>query len=239
MCTVSFIANNGTVFITSNRDENIYRQTTLAPAIHQINGKQICYPTDGKASGTWIGINENNVVAVLLNGAFEKHIAKENYKKSRGFIIPQILQAHNVKEALESIDFTGIEPFTVVLYFENSLIEYRWDELQLSAKELPINQLHIWSSATLYNSQIAKQREASFLQNCSGNNIDIKSIIAFHQLKKYEDELPDDAAKNNIKTVSITQIKINAKQSNIKYFDCINNNEHNTILIPQTSIQLV
>ena len=239
MCTVTFIANKDAVFITSNRDENIFRERTLAPAIYTINDKKICYPTDGKASGTWIGINENNVAAVLLNGAFKKHISKGNYKRSRGFIIPQILQSSNPEKAIESIDFSNIEPFTLILFFENKLIEYRWDEDELFSNLLSINQFYIWSSATLYSKQITEQKEASFMQYFNDSKINSDSIIAFHKSKKYEDELPNDAAKNNIKTVSITQVSIAATSCGINYFDCINNNQHNTILQTQTSLSFV
>ena len=91
MCTVSFVSSNGKVILTSNRDENIIRPSAIEPKHYLINNKNIVFPKDAKAGGTWYAITENANVAILLNGAAEKHQLKSFYRKSRGLILLDII----------------------------------------------------------------------------------------------------------------------------------------------------
>jgi hypothetical protein len=47
-----------------------------AIALKTINGKNVIYPKDPKAGGTWYVVDENGTVLVLLNGAEEKLLKK-------------------------------------------------------------------------------------------------------------------------------------------------------------------
>ena len=87
MCTVSFVNANGKIIITSNRDEKIIRPKAIEPKSYCINNKNILFPKDPKAGGTWFAVDEYSNIIVLLNGADEKHIVTGNYKKSRGLIV--------------------------------------------------------------------------------------------------------------------------------------------------------
>ena len=83
MCTVTFIPVKKSVFITHNRDEQNLRTKALAPEHSLVHGTALLFPRDGKAGGSWAGMNEFGHAAVLLNGAFEKHLPKPPYRKSR------------------------------------------------------------------------------------------------------------------------------------------------------------
>jgi uncharacterized protein with NRDE domain len=58
---------------------------------YTVNGKNVIYPKDPKAGGTWYVVDENGTVLVLLNGAEEKHTIKLSYRKSRGLIVLDII----------------------------------------------------------------------------------------------------------------------------------------------------
>ena len=60
MCTVSFVASNGKIIITSNRDEQVIRPA-IAPQKYTINNKTLLFPKDPKAGGTWYVVDENAV----------------------------------------------------------------------------------------------------------------------------------------------------------------------------------
>ena len=105
MCTVSFISLNNKFVITSNRDENILRPVAFAPQEEIINGCKIIYPKDPKAGGTWFAINQSGAVAVLLNGAFEKHIPLNNYSKSRGLILLEVISKITPLLYFEKLDY--------------------------------------------------------------------------------------------------------------------------------------
>lgn len=217
MCTVTYIPVKNGAVITSNRDEHFARGKTLLPQCYLHNGSTITYPKDEKGNGTWIGFNERNIAAVLLNGAFEKHLRKSDYKQSRGFIIPAILQKTDPFTGIENIDFAGIEPFTMIVFGNSQLVQYRWDETKLHKAELDTATLHLWSSATLYSSQMQQKNSLELLQ-LYHDNVSSNDILDFHKKKKYELQLPDDSEANGIKTVSITQIKLLDGTASMQYF---------------------
>jgi hypothetical protein len=51
----------------------VTRPSAIAPKNYTVNGKNVIYPKDPKAGGTWYVVDENGTVLVLLNGA-EKSI---------------------------------------------------------------------------------------------------------------------------------------------------------------------
>ncbi|MEO8255623.1 MAG: NRDE family protein, partial [Flavobacterium sp.] len=123
MCTVSFVCINDTIIITSNRDEKIIRPSAIPPQSYTLNGKNIIYPKDQKAGGTWYVVDEKGTVLVLLNGADEKHEVKLPYRKSRGQIVLEIISSYSPKEFWDEIDLNNIEPFTLVLFQDKQLFQ--------------------------------------------------------------------------------------------------------------------
>ena len=135
MCTVSFIPVDDKFFITSNRDEKLNRKTALSPSIHEYKGVKFLFPKDTDAGGTWIAMKENGDAAVLLNGAFINHTAEPHYRKSRGLILLDILADEMPSTAFSKIDLKNIEPFTMILFQNKSLFEFRWDGVEKFGKQ--------------------------------------------------------------------------------------------------------
>ena len=158
MCTVSFVAARDSVILTSNRDENITRPAAAAPSFHQLKNKKIIFPRDAKAGGTWFAASDEGVVAVLLNGAFVKHIASPPYRKSRGLILLEIVEADNPLLFFSKLNLDNIEPFTIILYQRGSLNELRWDAVNKHEKALSTQGNYIWSSSTLYTDDVIESR---------------------------------------------------------------------------------
>jgi uncharacterized protein with NRDE domain len=223
MCTVTFIPAGNGGYITSNRDEQTERgSTTIAPQWHMYNNVAVLHPKDKQTGGTWIVINEKGCVAVLLNGAYEKHSRKASYRKSRGLVLLDIICSENAIETLHHINLEDIEPFTCLLYLGNALFEMRWDAFKKEIKPLDITKSYIWSSCTLYNSTLQVQRNnmlGSWLHNNAA--VTSKNIIAFHELNDYQTSMK--AAKETyieqIQTVSITQVCILENDIQMKYYD--------------------
>uniref|UniRef100_UPI00404A4C8A NRDE family protein n=1 Tax=Flavobacterium sp. TaxID=239 RepID=UPI00404A4C8A len=227
MCTVSFVYSNNQIIITSNRDEKVVRETAIKPKSYFINNKNIIFPKDPKAGGTWFAVDENSNVVVLLNGAEEKHLPKSNYRKSRGLIVLDIISSQSPIEAWKSIDLEAIEPFTMVLFQDNDLYQLRWNEFEKSTKLLHNNQPHIWSSATLYSNEIRKQRATWFADFLRYNsNPDAHDLMDFHRNTKPENQDFGLVINRNdaLKTVSITQVVMNQNKATIFYDDLIQEN---------------
>jgi hypothetical protein len=222
MCTVTFIPVRGNYFITSSRDENPAREAASAPSLQVVMGKKMIFPRDERAGGTWIALKENGDAAVLLNGAFIKHVPQLPYRKSRGLLLPEILSDDYPSLRFFKMNLQGIEPFTLILFEKKSLFEFRWDGFEKFGKQLPAYRPHIWSSSTLYDGLVIKKRENWFLSflNRVANPTQL-DIINFHRNGGDED------IRNNIRmnrdgkicTMSITGIHLTDDCGFMKYLD--------------------
>ncbi|WP_299782641.1 NRDE family protein [uncultured Formosa sp.] len=225
MCTVTYIPQTDGFILTSNRDEKTHRPT-LAPEIYIINNTRVVYPKDKQAGGTWIAGNEKGTCIVLLNGAFENHEKKENYRKSRGTILLEILDAEDVLNYFIEIDLTHIEPFTLIVAQHNKLTELKWDSRHKYRINYDVSQPFIWSSATLYNREqqdLRKQWFKDFIQK--QNKIDDVNILKFHNnTQPSNNEYGLIINRNDVlTTVSISQLILKNNTIKMTYIDRINN----------------
>lgn len=227
MCTVSFIPVNNKFFITSNRDENFLREDAIAPTSYFINGSNLLFPKDAAAGGSWISLNENGNAAVLLNGAFEKHICQPPYRLSRGIIFLDIIAGKNPVQTFLKIDLVNIEPFTIIIFENTCLYQCRWDGHQKHWVQLKNNYPCIWSSATLYNAATIKKRERWFTSWLDKNPYPTQEdILQFHQFTG-EGDTNNDLLMNRdgkMLTVSVTGIELDQQQGKMHYIDLKNNN---------------
>ena len=221
MCTVTFIPVKNRYFITSNRDEKYSRKKAIPPAIYTIHKSNLLFPKDANAGGSWIALHENGNVAVLLNGAFVRHVHRSPYKKSRGKILLEIIESSLPISFFTRMDLLHIEPFTLIVLDEDNLYECRWDGNQKYCRQLNKNWHYIWSSATLYKYEIAKKREqwfATFLNNHP--NPAQEDILHFHQFAGVGDEQNDlKINRGQVSTVSVTGISIDNEKGDMKYLD--------------------
>ena len=221
MCTVSYVPNKGKAFLTSNRDEHVSRQTDYIVQEKNVAGQRISFPKDKKAGGTWFAVKENGSAIVLLNGAFKNHDRKPPYAKSRGLIVLETIAMADPIAYLTTVELENIEPFTLVIYHQNNLWEFRWDGHQKHMEEKDSDRAHIWSSATLYNEQAAQTRELLFREFIAEHAIvDDNMVLTFHQTNHgdYENGFVIDR-QNGLKTLSVTQAIIEEKELTISHLD--------------------
>ncbi len=219
---------NNNFVLTSNRDEKYLRKPALDPRIHLVDDTLVVFPKDQQAEGTWIATSGNPFTLCLLNGAFQKHQSKSNYKKSRGLVLLDFFKYNNVQRFLREYDFNGIEPFTLLLLDTNlkiHLTEARWDGSQLHQTEIDTQEPHIWSSATLYTPETVKQRE-NWFRDFLMSHPDYMgySILDFHHLGGKGDtsnSLVMDR-ENEVRTVSITSILRQNNHLQMTYKDVVN-----------------
>ena len=241
MCTVSFVQANGSVIITSNRDEHIQRENAAAPDFHILAEKKIIFPKDTRAGGTWFAAADSGVVLVLLNGAFKKHIAQPPYRKSRGLILLEIIEADNPLSFFNALSLENIEPFTIVLYQPGLLHELRWDGIGKHEKQLNISGNYIWSSSTLYTDEIIKRREHLFQQFIHTSAcITAAGIYYFHANNNEDAEngfIID--RQTGMKTFSITQAVVNDNAINFLHSDLLQKKQYSeTLPINQAAITI-
>lgn len=234
MCTVSFVQSNDTIIITSNRDEKTLRPSAIPPRSYTVNGKNLIFPKDPKAGGTWFIANADGVILVLLNGADEKHEVQFRYRKSRGLIVLEIISSVSPKDFWNEIDLENIEPFTLVLFQKKALFQLRWNGKEKETVTLDVNKNHIWSSATLYPAAIREKR-ASWFQFFMDQNYEI-SESKMYDFHRYTEEGNDENGlvinrNNEMKTLSITQAVMKENKVSILHYDLIAQQDFSTSFI--------
>jgi len=203
----------------------------IPPASYFMPNGKLIFPRDADAGGSWIAMHENGNAAVLLNGAFEKHISNPPYRKSRGVIFIKMLSVKKPVENLQLMDLKGIEPFTIIVLDNNILFECTWDGKICCCKQLEKEKPHIWSSVTLYEKEIVEKRERWFAQFLHQHPVPNRDeILHFHRFAGDED------AANNLKmnrngvysTVSVTAMAVYQNKGSMKYLDLKNGEEYET-----------
>lgn len=222
MCTVTFIPIGNKYILTSNRDESVLRKPALPPIIHVFQNVSILYPVDGEAGGSWIGVNNNGHAGVLLNGAIDNHKHQPPYRKSRGIIFLKIMDSLNVVQTFNELYLEAIEPFTVILLYNENLFDCRWDGKQKHIQKLPADLPYTWSSFTLYNASMRSRKSIQFKNWVASNPQPAQEqIIQFHSTTKTSALDPGMLLPglSQVQTISITSILLESLQASMLYID--------------------
>ena len=239
MCTVTYIPGEKNQFtLTSNRDENATRSPQNITQIEQ-NGLQLVFPRDTMAGGTWIAVSNNGKVVCLLNGAFDKHQHQPPYKKSRGIMVLEYFTFDKAESFFQAYNFEGMEPFTMIIYDQSRLFEFRWDEARKHITPLDKKGKHIWSSSTLYD-QAVKAKRKKWFSDWLEQRTDFSSeaILDFHQNAGEGDPRNDVIMNRNniVQTVSITQITKSNKDLVLSYYDLLNQQQKQAKILLQGEV---
>lgn len=137
-------------------------------------------------------------------------------------IVLEIIASKQPLNIWDNINLENIEPFTLVVFHKNNLYQLRWNEIEKSTVLLDATQNHIWSSATLYTSEIRNQRQQWFENFIKTTQlIQPKDAIHFHT-KTESDNLENGLLiqrENGVQTKNITQLVITKKQLTMSHFD--------------------
>ena len=229
MCTVTYLPkNNGDFIFTANRDE-LPERKALFPQFYEVDGIHYLYPKDEKSGGTWISLSEKERLVCLLNGAYENHEDKSPYASSRGVVVTGILEAENVKWAIEDIELEGIEPFTLIALdwsFMPICIELIWDGVKKDIRILS-NTSKIWSSSTLYDKQNKVEREAWFADfERSHPEVTAQNVLDFHLNDSLgTKETAIKMKRSWVETTSVTSIVKLGDRIQMYYLDMLTGDE--------------
>jgi len=177
------------------------------------------YPKDLQAGGTWMGMHQSGWALCLLNGGSVDYLRRLPYRYSRGKIIPHFMESLEIK-ALRDGDYSGVEPFTLLIARAGELWQWQHDPDQELWQELDPQEAHFFSSTKLYHPNIRAARESRFrgwLKGCE--EINSEAVASFHlnpQLSAKEGGLllgPNFP----LQTVSFCQAEVNHKQARFQY----------------------
>jgi hypothetical protein len=219
MCTVTFIPDGKTYYITSNRDESPGRNAKGLFSFHPPGRLTSHYPLDEESGGSWIALADSGRSACLLNGAFEAFIPAPPYRKSRGQVVIDAVTENILEAFLEDYALEGIAPFTLLLFENEILREIIWDGERKQLRLMDSGKPHIWSSVTLYPPHVREWRKSIFEKWINSSpEFSRESIIGFHQQANGDGENDFIMDRNNIvKTLSITSIVVKPHVSSIAH----------------------
>jgi hypothetical protein len=222
MCTVSVYPSNDSLIFTSNRDEKIVRSISTHPEVIEKNNTKYFFSRDASASGTWFVISDKGTIAILLNGAFEKHTSKAAYEKSRGIVLLELMYSNEIVNLFMSYSLVNIEPFQLVVYENNFLCRLIWDGESKHHITLDKDLPHLFSSVTLYDKETIFQREIEFDLLQKNHQVLSKNLIFdFHLTKKISKSYSDTGITNEHKTFSISQAVFTKQDIHYAYHDLI------------------
>ncbi len=217
MCLVSFVPLKNSIVITSSRDEDTGRTKPVLVRDWIRHEKSLNFPQDVKG-GTWIGYDDFNNFLVILNGGRTKHQRAANYRKSRGLIVLDLLDAPDILSAWKDIDLTNIEPFTLLHYsMEGELWEWIWDGEKKLTTKLDPKTGHCWLSSTLYTPQEWATMKLKF-QDILPTLKSPELIRGFHLKNRYETKTTGTIYPT-VKTVSNTTAQFQDAKIFFNYLD--------------------
>lgn len=214
MCTLTIIPQQQGLLLTMNRDE---RRTRHEAGLHDAG--LLCYPVDGEAKGTWVGVNQYGVAMALLNRYQEP--TREG-AISRGHIIVDSLQQGQYDDVLaymQQLDHSRYNPFDCVVAAVNGINHFTWTGSEFHHRVLPADQPLMLSSSSVKLEETLGHRRKLF-NNWLDSRDPHKNIGQFHLYQKAGEESQSVMMSRELThTKSFTQIHIDDLTCQLRYYD--------------------
>ncbi len=217
-----------------NRDESPKREPVESlrqTAVDASEGKRrrVLYPLDPPSDGTWIGVNDQGLVACLMNQHPQGWQRPEKLQ-SRGLLVPEALRAGSVAEALDRVaamDQASRAPYMLVVVAPGQAPHsLRWDGQRLR-RSIYNDQVLCLSSSSFESSQVQSKREALFdlMLHAAGANsaqLSTETLVAVQDaFHRSQDPVPGPYAvwmtRDDARTVSVSSVFVGHERSTFKY----------------------
>ncbi|WP_017731240.1 NRDE family protein [Nafulsella turpanensis] len=228
MCTITYLPISTAGFIlTQNRDESPLRSPAVFPVKERRNQTELLFPQDPQGGGSWIATDCRKRLFCLMNGGIGHHQPKPPYRQSRGQILLDAASG-SFSAFAEDYSLEGIEPFTLLCFERKehnlAIYELKWNgKLKYTRTHDPARP-HIWSAPQLYSPPQQQERESWFLQWLETNpSRTPEAILDFHFRGRHGSggkEQPEHSLllrREQVKTVSITQVQANDKGMEMRH----------------------
>ena len=214
MCTLTLIPQKEGYLLTMNRDE---RRTRHEAGL--FDAGDICYPVDGEAKGTWVGVNQQGVAMGLLNRYQEP---SRDGAVSRGHIIPEALQEgayEHVVAFMKQLQADKHNPFDAVVVSDQGIHHFSWSGREFSFTEYEGVCPFMLSSSSVNLEDTLKYRQESFAQWTEHMGAE-SPIESFHLLQiKGMESASVMMSRELTHTKSLTQIEVSSANCALAYYD--------------------
>lgn len=129
MCTILFALDqfeDAPVVVAANRDESPDRPSSPPQVLE--GDPTVLAPVDRRAGGTWMGVNEHGLFAIVANRWTDDDLAGN---RSRGLLVRDVLEVDSVAEAAAVVRSTiadyEYEGFTLLVASMEEARVFTWD----------------------------------------------------------------------------------------------------------------
>lgn len=191
MCTVTIVplnrhAGGVGLRLACNRDESRKRPAARPPVVRRCGRHDAVMPVDPVSDGTWIAANDAGLLATLLNvNPMARPGPDSDFKKSRGLLIPRLMEFATPAEAAAvaaQIDARQFPPFRLLLIGGDEIAEFISNGEMLRRHSAPIgSRPHLYTSSGLGDALVEGPRRALFDAMFSGHADWEAAQQAFHR----------------------------------------------------------
>lgn len=166
MCTMTIVPCDDGFRLVCNRDERRDRTAATPPCVRRLEHRTAVFPVDPVSGGTWVGVNDAGLAAALLNRTTDSAAAAGNrLLRSRGLIIPTLLDCGSVPDALEiaaRLDPAHFDLFRLVVVQRMVAGVLTSDGLTLSVETMEVSRPALLTSSSLGDDVVEAPRRRLF-----------------------------------------------------------------------------
>ena len=177
MCTLTVSGAFGARRVTMSRDERRDRACELAPAWK--GDPPVLAPLDPESGGTWFGVRRDGAWAALLN-AYPGVPSVLAEPKSRGRLVPSLLQADRTDAFWANEDLSATQPFRLFHSEGPTVREARWDGRSLTMTDHGEGELFATSSSQDEEATQAWRQHRYEAWRAGGSVVDAQGVPRLH-----------------------------------------------------------
>lgn len=200
--------------VVFSRDEQRSRPDAQAPEVVDLgDGRHAIMPIDPVSGGTWIAVNDSGLLLALLNANPTGGVQGAKPTRSRGKVIPALLDAKDVDAAaalMRTMDLSGVSRFRLVAIARGVLREMIWDGQTLTIGDRQrIDRPVMFTSSGLGDAVVEGPRRELFETMTAGIQWDAQRQDGYHRHRwPRQPELSVWMDRADAVTVSWTTIEV-------------------------------
>jgi len=231
MCTVTVLPmrrGQWPLRVWCNRDERRDRPPALPPEVHPAGPNRAILPVDPVSSGTWIAANNAGLVATLLN----VNLRPDDYERlpgvglphrSRGLIIPPLMQFDTVERALDAVALltpTDYAPFRLIVINRTHYGDVYSDGRSFAFDRQPLEDDPLMFTSSGLGDHLVEEPRRRLFDRYFEEPVSTwtEQQAAFHRhVWPDNPELSVCMSRPDAKTVSLTAVEVSGTEVRLRY----------------------
>ena len=222
MCTVTIVPVGNGFRLGCNRDERRDRAPAMPPAVHGLSHRTAIFPVDPAGPGTWVGVNDTSLAAALLNRSTDAAPLDKSRRRSRGLIIPYLLECVSLADALRrgaAVDPRDFDRFRLAMVQRGTVATLTSDGAELAVEVTDLARPMMLTSSSLGDALVEKPRRRLFERLFAGEErswLQAQSLFHRHQWESRRG-VSVRMERADAKTVSQTFVSVTGSAIELRY----------------------